>query len=313
MNLQLGMLQDNGGPTLTMAPVPGSLLIDQGYSAGEAADQRGRPRTYDMPGVPSAALGDGTDIGAVEIGPLNLVVTNTLDTGAGSLRAAVQVGDPGDLITFASNVVGTLVLSNGPLAIQRDLMILGPGAGVLAISGNNNHDVIEVLSGIVGLSGLTITAGKITGSPGGFEANGGLARGGGVFNQSTLALNNCIISNCTAIGGTGGSTGSGFAGNGGNAQGGGILNIGTLSMTNCSIVASTATGGAGGTATSGGSPGSGGQGYGGGLYSLGSLTLVRCSVTGNNAAGGTGGGGAGSGSGGGLANRSTAASASSIR
>jgi hypothetical protein len=129
-----------------------------------------------------------------------------------------------------------------------------------------------------------------------------MARGGGIFNQSGLALSDSVISNCFVQGGQGGETGSGFAGGGGNAQGGGIANIGTLTLTNCGIIACSAVGGPGGVSSGGGSPGNGGQAYGGAIYSAGPLTAVRCGFTGNASTGGSGGGGPGSGSGGGLDN-----------
>ena len=57
---QLGLLTDNGGPTPTMLPLPGSPLIDAGEIAvviGYDTDQRGFPRVS----------GANVDIGAVEI------------------------------------------------------------------------------------------------------------------------------------------------------------------------------------------------------------------------------------------------------
>lgn len=63
----LGPLQDNGGPTQTMAPMPGSPAIDAGNSSGLSTDQRGDPRPVDFSGVPNAAGGDGADIGALEV------------------------------------------------------------------------------------------------------------------------------------------------------------------------------------------------------------------------------------------------------
>jgi hypothetical protein len=59
VNPLLGPLANNGGPTLTMLPQPGSPAIDAGVSsaaAGVATDQRGFPRV----------LGAAVDIGAVE-------------------------------------------------------------------------------------------------------------------------------------------------------------------------------------------------------------------------------------------------------
>ena len=63
----LGPLQDNGGPTATMAPAPSSPAIDAGSSSGLGVDQRGDPRPVDFPTPPDAIGGDGADIGAVEV------------------------------------------------------------------------------------------------------------------------------------------------------------------------------------------------------------------------------------------------------
>ena len=60
----LGPLQDNGGPTVTHALLPGSPAIDAGSSGGLNTDQRGVPRPIDIPSLPNAA--DGSDIGAYE-------------------------------------------------------------------------------------------------------------------------------------------------------------------------------------------------------------------------------------------------------
>jgi len=62
----LGPLQDNGGPTFTHALLPGSPAIDQGNSGGVYLDQRHFHRPVDIPGIPNAIGGDGSDIGAFE-------------------------------------------------------------------------------------------------------------------------------------------------------------------------------------------------------------------------------------------------------
>lgn len=69
-NPMLNTLGDNGGPTETMELQAGSPAIDAGVAAGSTFDQRGRPRTFDDPGVANAATSDGTDIGAFELQPL---------------------------------------------------------------------------------------------------------------------------------------------------------------------------------------------------------------------------------------------------
>jgi hypothetical protein len=66
----VGALQNNGGPTLTMAPLPGSGLIDAGTNIGNAppTDQRGFLRQ----------VGPTIDIGAVEFQPPAVTVTLTV-------------------------------------------------------------------------------------------------------------------------------------------------------------------------------------------------------------------------------------------
>jgi len=292
---------DNGGPTYTCKPQPGSPVVDQGKSFGSNKDQRGKPRPYDLPTTPNATGGDGTDIGAFE--GSYVLVENDHDSGPGSLRQSIAIaGNPESTIRFASNVVGTITLTSGVLGISKDLTLVGPGAQILTLNGNATTHIFETLAGNVTISGLTLANGRNVGTAGGFEQNGAQARGGGIFNQTTLALNDCILSNNVVAGGAGGPTDFGFAGGGGNGLGGAIANIGTLNLTNCYLAANSAQGGSGGAATSGGSDANGGQGYGGAIYTFGPLTLVRCGLAQNVAAGGAGGGGDGSGSGGGIHN-----------
>ena len=65
--LNLGPLQNNGGPTPTHAPGAGSVAVDKGHSSGAAADQRGLARPCDLAAVANAAGGDGSDSGAFEV------------------------------------------------------------------------------------------------------------------------------------------------------------------------------------------------------------------------------------------------------
>ena len=64
-NPLLGPLQDNGGPTQTLAPADGSPVIDAGAAFGLTTDQRGLSRPFDFSAIANAA--DGSDIGAVEL------------------------------------------------------------------------------------------------------------------------------------------------------------------------------------------------------------------------------------------------------
>ena len=82
----LGPQQDNGGPTQTIALLPGSPAINAGNNA-LAVDQNNQPLATDQrgPGFPRISPSNGTvDIGAFELQCINNpVVTNNNDAGPG--------------------------------------------------------------------------------------------------------------------------------------------------------------------------------------------------------------------------------------
>jgi hypothetical protein len=300
LNPLLGPLKNNGGPTFTMAPFNGSPVIDQGHNGASITDQRGLPRPYDKPDVPNAPGGNGSDIGAFEASYATLLVTNLNDSGPGSLRQTILNAASVDSNTIAfHNLTGTISLG-GIVLIEKDLTIAGPGAKLLSISGNFNNRIFEVLNGTVSISGLTLTDGRAVGVSASAEQNGLNERGGAIFNQGSLSLSDCVITNCSVVGGTGGATQDGSAGNGGRGLGGAIANLGTLALTRCTLSGNSATGGTGGQATGFGSPGSGGLGFGGGVYNEGVASITNCTISANQAIAGTGNGGEGTGSGGGI-------------
>src|SRR5258705_5191092 len=63
-------------------------------------------------------------------------VTNTNDSGAGSLRQALADASDGDTINFNAAVTGTINLASGPLFVNYSITISGPGANNLAVNGN---------------------------------------------------------------------------------------------------------------------------------------------------------------------------------
>src|SRR6476620_5398616 len=60
-----------------------------------------------------------------------ITITNTNDSGPGSLRQALADANDGDTINFA--VTGAIALTTGELLVNKSLTISGPGAGVLAV------------------------------------------------------------------------------------------------------------------------------------------------------------------------------------
>jgi hypothetical protein len=103
----LGPLQNNGGPTDTLALLQNSPAIDAGLSFGLTTDQRDQPRPSDHPGIPNAAGSDGADIGAFEVNfTLRITAIKKMPTGSIllegkgvanavlTIRASVFLGQP---------------------------------------------------------------------------------------------------------------------------------------------------------------------------------------------------------------------------
>jgi hypothetical protein len=247
------------------------------------------------------------------------IVTNTNDSGLGSLRQAITDANnnPGpDTITFAPAINGIpIVLSgaagedanaSGDLDILDggDLTIQGNGAANTIIDGGGIDRVFHNCPSVgctntVTLSGITIRNGSVTGS------------GGGICNRATfgtLIVDNSTISGNTAEWGGGiynwedgtlnVQNGSIVSANTARDVGGGIYNEATLTVTNSTIggvgAGNTAVGAGGGiynhwmgtTTMDGSTVSDNTAGKGGGIYqtaSLGTTTVNGSTISGNMA------------------------------
>jgi hypothetical protein len=121
-----------------------------------------------------------------------LTVLNNLDSGAGSLRNTIAHANSGDTIVFGPSLAGqTINLTSGELALNQNLDIEGPGASLLAISGNDTYRVFDINQGLtVTIAGLTITHGQTEAS----RPDGGGSGGGGIHNAGTLTLADDVLS-----------------------------------------------------------------------------------------------------------------------
>ena len=164
-------------------------------------------------------------------------VTNTEDSGAGSLRQALLDAQDGDTISFSLAPSSTIVLTSGELTITKNITISGPGADVLSVQ----RDVAAAAFRVFHVNpGHTVTIEGIT------ISNGIASGGGGIYNDhSTLTVNSCVLSGNSALAG--------------NTQGGGaIFNDGTAGNAALTVVNSTLSGNS--------APNS--NGFGGGIVSL---------------------------------------------
>ena len=227
-------------------------------------------------------------------------VTNTNDSGPGSLRQALADAHNGDTISFDSSLNGRNIgLTNDELVIDKNITINGPGSNLLGVYRTSQaaFRIFHIMPGAtVTISGLSISRGGGGDQPG----------GGAVLNDhGTLTMNNCVMQNNGA------------------QNGGGVYNDGsggaaTLAVLNSTISGNYASFGGGGIFNDASNAGSAiltimnstidsnsaayngflfGGGEGGGIYNdFGTMTITN-SVVSNNHAGvsvefpvGTGGG-----------------------
>ena len=216
------------------------------------------------------------DAGAVETN--QFVVTNTSDSGAGSLRTAITNADGegmGD-ITFASGVSGTIAAVSQLPGVSGQVNVLAPLTPAVTVSGSRSHEAFAVDSGADSfLYGFTIS-------------NGSSFAGAGLYNDGQLTLSSMTVSGNSTFFSSGGgiyndadgvlvvnqSTISGNSTRVG--DGAGIYSVGSLtrSMTSTQFPGNSSS-----------------FGTGGGIYSLGnSLSVNDSTVSGNSASPGSTGG-----------------------
>jgi uncharacterized repeat protein (TIGR01451 family) len=129
----LGPLADNGGPTRTHLPLAGSPAIDQGLSntigpLASDTDQRGFARTVDDFNIANAFLGDGTDIGAVEVqaAPPPPPPTPVADVAISFLGADKTSVKQGEVLTYTI-AVRNFGPDTAPNVVVKDLISSGTG------------------------------------------------------------------------------------------------------------------------------------------------------------------------------------------
>ncbi|MBD0369759.1 MAG: DUF11 domain-containing protein [Pyrinomonadaceae bacterium] len=208
-------------------------------------------------------------------------VTNTADSGSGSLRDAITNICPGGTITITAT--GTIQLASALPDIDKNMTINGPGANQLEIKGKiatvgdpTEYRVFNITSAVTDtkINDLTISNGGDATGGGGIKNAGQIflnrvtvknntttSTGGGILNSGVVNLNNSTVSNNVA-----------------SLQGGGIYNTGDMGIGNTTISTNTAN--------------VAGVGLGGGFYNATTINnVIFNNVTiANNSADASGGG-----------------------
>src|SRR5262249_19003326 len=131
--------------------------------------------------------------------PCTRTVTNTANSGFGSLRDAIVTCGMDGATIDATGVHGTITLTTGEILVSNSMTIQGPAdPNTLTVSGNDASRVFHIATGkTVTISRFIITHGSATGGfPGGC--------GGGVFNDlGTLTLSDSAVTTNSASEGGG--------------------------------------------------------------------------------------------------------------
>src|SRR6476661_7290211 len=170
-----------------------------------------------------------------------ITVTNTNDSGPGSLRQALADANNGDTINFDPALKRqTVTLTTAELLINKNIAISGLGTELLAVSKAQNAPAIRIFhvlsANTVVIQGLTISNGLAP----------EFGCGGGILDEgSSLSLINCTVSG-NSTDGTGGGIcadanatltidSSTLSGNYAGDYGGSIANSGTLIINNSTL------------------------------------------------------------------------------
>lgn len=185
----------------------------------------------------------------------NFVVSNTNDSGPGSLREAIEAANAtagADTITFSTSGAITLASTLPAISDAAGLTIDGAGQTVTVSGGGTVRVMLVEIGAALTVKNLTIANG-----------NSGNTYGGGIYNYGTLTVAN-----------------STFAGNRTNGNGGGIYNyFGALTVINSTFSGNSAGASIGGAG-----------GGGGGIYNNSGTLTVTNSTFSRNGTGDSGGG-----------------------
>ncbi len=159
-------------------PLAGSPALDKGLRYGR--DQRGLNGVFDIGSIAPATGGNNADIGAVEAQAI--IVSNTNDSGAGSLRQAIldanANGGGTDDVLFSVSLPATINLQSRLPQPTGHMNFDGPNAQLLTISrapGAPAFGLLDIFQPVqIGITRIGFSNGLDDGSNGGDNFGGGI-------------------------------------------------------------------------------------------------------------------------------------------
>ncbi|MCP4541984.1 MAG: DUF11 domain-containing protein [Chloroflexi bacterium] len=237
VNDQVGNPVTNG-TVVTFATDLGSLPAATATSTGGAATMTLTAGMVDGTAHITATASMVSDTTTVTILclPTIIAVTDTVDSGAGSLRQAVAEVCKGGTITFDAGLAGKTITLTEQIALSQDVTI--SGTVPITINGGGTTRVFQIDSGAhVTLHSLTISNGNVGGA------------GGGIGNMGMLTVTHCTLSNNNTSDYLGGGIYNGavlmlrhstlYNNNTTTQDGGGIHNDGYMTITHSTLISNT--------------------------------------------------------------------------
>jgi hypothetical protein len=164
---QLGALANNGGPTRTELPAVTSPVIDQGKAdTALTLDQIGAARTQDTY-IANPPIGDGTDIGAVEVPASSVPVPPPPPP-----PNPAQPTDPGFAVTIGGTPLGgaltpLLAGNSSPVVCSVNVGLLSACVLEFRASADISAPAVGDLRGYSVTKGTVLGTGSVTAIPGG--------------------------------------------------------------------------------------------------------------------------------------------------
>jgi|GEM_PF-1658858 len=194
------LLTSNGGTDIFLSKIDSSgnfIFVKTAGGAGNdaaislALDHDSKfliTGNYESPTLPfdetTLTNTDDPNVFVAKAGGCTTIVTNTNNSGEGSLRDVIQCAQSGDFITFSLAPISEIILTSGEIIIDKDLTLQGSGLNNLTLSGNNASRIFKLtLDSDFHVENISLKNGATA------------SNGGALFAIGNLTLKNALLEN----------------------------------------------------------------------------------------------------------------------